>query len=102
MDYYFNTALDRMGYNASFFNNSKLKNELVPKLYAQVKSSIESLANTVGPTEVLPRSFQVTIVPLIVREATSAAVIAIGRLIFIRYQVLLALNLFNAHRSDSV
>jgi hypothetical protein len=42
MDYYFNTALDRMGYNASFFNNSKLKNELVPKLYAQVKSSIES------------------------------------------------------------
>lgn len=42
IDYYFNDALDRMGYNASFFNNSELKAKLVPQLYDQVKTSLES------------------------------------------------------------
>ncbi len=45
--------------------------------------SMLSAANTVGPTEVLPCSFQVTIVPVIVLLIVSAAVTAIGILTFI-------------------
>jgi hypothetical protein len=61
-----------------------------------------SAANTVGPTEVLPCSFQVTIVPVIVLFIVSAAVTAIGILTFIWYQVLFSLNLLNAHRANAV
>lgn len=42
IDYYFNTAVDRMGINASFFNNSELKKKLLPQIYDQVKTSIEA------------------------------------------------------------
>ena len=42
IDYYFNAAVDRMGINAAFFNNSKLKSQLLPKIYDQVKTSLEA------------------------------------------------------------
>lgn len=42
IDYYFNTAVDRMGINASFFNTIQDKAKLLPQIYDQVKSSIEA------------------------------------------------------------
>ena len=50
--------------------------------------SIELAAKTVGPAEVLPCSPQVTILPEIVRAFESAAVIVIGKLIFIGLNLL--------------
>ena len=42
IDYYFNTALDRMGINASFFNSNEQKEKIIPQIYDQVRTSIES------------------------------------------------------------
>ena len=42
IDYYFNTALDRMGINASFFNSNEQKAKIIPQIYDQVRTSIES------------------------------------------------------------
>ena len=47
------------------------------------EKSMLSLANTVLPADVFPASFQETIVPEIVRLFVSAAVMVIGKLIFI-------------------
>ena len=50
--------------------------------------SIELAANTVGPADVFPCSPQVTILPEIVRAFESAAVMLIGKLIFIGLNLL--------------